>query len=32
VEWVVDVLPNGVRDFLDEVMDQGALAMKRALE
>jgi len=32
VEWVVDVLPNGVRDFLDDVMDQGGLAMKRALE
>jgi hypothetical protein len=32
VEWVVDVLGNEVRDFLDGAMDRGAVAMKRALE
>lgn len=32
VEWVVDVLPHDLHDFLDGAMDQGAVAMKRALE
>jgi hypothetical protein len=32
IEWVVDVLPNDLRDLLDGAMDQGAAAMKRTLE
>jgi carbon monoxide dehydrogenase subunit G len=32
VEWIVDVLPHGLRDFLDEAMDRGAAAMTRTLE
>jgi hypothetical protein len=32
MEWVVDVLPNEVRDFLDGAMDRGVVAIKRALE
>jgi carbon monoxide dehydrogenase subunit G len=32
VEWIVDVLPNTLRDVLDDAMDRGAAAMKRTLE
>jgi carbon monoxide dehydrogenase subunit G len=32
VEWLVDVLPHGVRDTVDQAMDAGAGAMKRTLE
>jgi hypothetical protein len=32
VEWIVDVLPHELRGFLDGTMNQGAVAMKRALE
>lgn len=32
IDWIVDVLPNDLRDFLDQAMEQGATAMKRTLE
>jgi Polyketide cyclase / dehydrase and lipid transport len=32
VEWIIDVLPHGLRDILDEAMDRGAAAMTRTLE
>jgi Polyketide cyclase / dehydrase and lipid transport len=32
IEWIVDVLPHELRDFLDQAMDLGAAAMKRTLE
>jgi hypothetical protein len=32
IDWIVDVLPHGLRGFLDEAMDQGAVAMKLTLE
>ena len=32
VEWIVDVLPHGLRDVLEEAMDRGAAAMKQTLE
>jgi Polyketide cyclase / dehydrase and lipid transport len=32
IDWIVDVLPHQLRDFLDQAMDLGAAAMKRTLE
>lgn len=32
VEWIVDVLPHALRDFLDGAMDAGAAAMKQTLD
>ncbi len=32
IEWIVDVLPHNLYDFLDRAMDQGAAAMKRTLD
>jgi carbon monoxide dehydrogenase subunit G len=32
IEWIVDVLPHNLHDFLDGAMDQGAAAMKRTLD
>jgi carbon monoxide dehydrogenase subunit G len=31
VAWVVDVLPNEIVPYMDAQMDQGALAMQKAL-
>lgn len=30
--WVIDILPNAVRDYIAGMMDEGAAAMKRTLE
>jgi carbon monoxide dehydrogenase subunit G len=32
LEWVVDVLPDGLRGLLDRAMDAGAAAMRTALD
>jgi carbon monoxide dehydrogenase subunit G len=32
IEWVVDVLPDTLRDLLDSVMDAAATAMRAALD
>ncbi len=32
IDWIVDLLPNDLREFLDQAMELGAAAMKRTLE
>jgi hypothetical protein len=29
--WIVDVLPNEIAPYIDDQMDQAALAMQKAL-